>query len=125
VADNSDVSHERSDVSTRGVAVFGLGLLIVALLVHFGVYWLVAYYQRNLGTAAPAPPGAGSEEPAPVPRLQVSPPADLAEMRAAEAKTLESYGWVDRQRKIVRIPIERAMDLLAEKGLPARKSEQK
>ncbi len=42
-------------------------------------------------------------------------------MRAAEEKILHSYGWIDQQKGIVRIPIERAMELTAQRGLPARK----
>jgi hypothetical protein len=42
-------------------------------------------------------------------------------MRAAEQKELTSYGWIDKQKQSVRIPIDQAMKLLAERGLPARK----
>ena len=37
-----------------------------------------------------------------------------------EEKTLYSYGWVDEKAGTVRIPIERAMDLLVQRGLPVR-----
>ena len=37
-----------------------------------------------------------------------------------EERTLYSYGWVDERAGIVRIPIERAMDLLVQRGLPLR-----
>ena len=43
-----------------------------------------------------------------------------AGIRAAEDQILNSYGWVDRSKGIVRIPIDRAIDLLAKRGLPAR-----
>lgn len=42
-------------------------------------------------------------------------------MRAEEDKILNSYDWVDKEKGIVRIPIQRAIDILASKGLPARK----
>jgi hypothetical protein len=60
----------------------------------------------------------------PEPRLQISPQQDMRQMRAAEMAALHSYGWVDRQAGIVRIPIERAIELLAERGLPARREGQ-
>jgi hypothetical protein len=41
-------------------------------------------------------------------------------MRAAEDKILNGYGWVDREHGVARIPIDRAIDLLAQRGLPAR-----
>ena len=37
-----------------------------------------------------------------------------------EEQTLHSYGWVDQQAGVVRIPIDRAMELLAQRGLPTR-----
>ena len=41
-------------------------------------------------------------------------------MRAQEEARLNSYGWIDEENGIVHIPIERAMDILAKQGLPAR-----
>jgi hypothetical protein len=47
----------------------------------------------------------------------------LQAVRAAENQMLNSYGWVDQQKGIIRIPIARAMDLVARKGLPVRAAE--
>ncbi len=33
---------------------------------------------------------------------------------------MHSYGWVDQPAGVVRIPIDRAMELLAQRGLPTR-----
>jgi len=56
----------------------------------------------------------------PFPRLQISPAEDLKAFREREEAKLTSYGWVDKENGIVRIPIERAMGLLLERGLPVR-----
>jgi len=56
--------------------------------------------------------------PAPGPRLQVTPEKDMAALRAEERAALSGYAWVDRAAGRVRIPIERAMALIAERGLP-------
>ena len=56
----------------------------------------------------------------PEPRLQVSAPKDLKQYKAAQEEILNSYGWVDQKAGIVRIPIDRAMDILVQKGLPVR-----
>ena len=56
----------------------------------------------------------------PEPRLQVSAPKDLKQYKAAQEEILNSYGWVDEKAGVVRIPIDRAMDILAQKGLPVR-----
>jgi hypothetical protein len=56
----------------------------------------------------------------PEPRLQVAPQIDLAALRTREDTELNTYGWIDRKTGVVRLPIERAMDLVAQKGLPVR-----
>jgi hypothetical protein len=52
------------------------------------------------------------------PLLQISPRLDLRDFRAQEDNQLNSYGWVDRRAGVVRVPIERAMELVLQKGLP-------
>jgi hypothetical protein len=64
-----------------------------------------------LSEAVPVPP---------VPRLQVAPAQELQQWYVAEEEILQSYGWVNKEAGIVRIPIARAMELLVERGLPSR-----
>ncbi len=52
----------------------------------------------------------------PEPRLQADPLGDLRALRAEEDALLHGYGWADRQAGTVRIPIERAIELLAERS---------
>src|SRR5207253_9171034 len=70
---------------------------------------------RTAGTA----PG-GSTAPA-FPRLQISPPRDLEAFRSREQSELNSYGWINRTAGVARIPIDQAMNLLLERGLPTRR----
>jgi hypothetical protein len=49
-------------------------------------------------------------------------PLDLKDYRADQERILKGYGWVDSQAGIVRIPVDRAMDLLLQKGYPVRGS---
>ncbi len=58
----------------------------------------------------------------PPPRLQTYPFDDIKELRKEENKVLDHYAWVDQNAGVVRIPIERAIDVLAEKGLPYRQA---
>ena len=58
----------------------------------------------------------------PGPNLQLNPPDDLRSFRAREDAELNSYGWVDRTNGVVHIPITRAMELIAQRGLPVRAS---
>ncbi len=53
----------------------------------------------------------------PLPRLQVFPVRHWKGFEAAERERLESYGWMDRSTGAVHVPIGRAMDLIAERGV--------
>jgi len=56
----------------------------------------------------------------PEPRLERNERLEIESFRLQEEQTLHSYGWVDQQAQVVRIPIDRAMQLIAERGLPTR-----
>ncbi|HET6628150.1 MAG TPA: hypothetical protein VFG91_00080 [Woeseiaceae bacterium] len=118
-ADPAVRGHESGDVSFRGVFLTGAALLgVLALLA--AILWYVSRATLE-GVPAPAPFPAVSVTLAPgeSPVLQVTPESDLARLRAREAALLHGYGWVDRERGIARIPIERAMEILAAGGEPA------
>jgi hypothetical protein len=62
--------------------------------------------------------------PPPGPRLQANPAEELAEHRALELRRTSEYAWVDAERGIVRIPVERAVELIVERGVPPRTEKQ-
>ncbi|HKA33097.1 MAG TPA: hypothetical protein VKH64_07785 [Candidatus Binatia bacterium] len=117
--------YERRDLSARSIALFGLALAI-AILLSAAVVTLFQLYAGNryARRQAPRPPLAVTRE-ATEPRLQVNAPSELRTMREAEERTLGGYGWVDPQTETVRIPVERAMEILSQKGLPAREDKGK
>lgn len=117
-----EVRHERSDLSVRAVAIFAAALAIFAALTHLALAYLLGYLafrEARPEREAPAKIARQSALP-PEPRLQASPARDMAKMREEEERRLHSYGWVDRSAGVVRIPIERAKQLVVERGLPAR-----
>lgn len=114
--------YEASDLKPRSIAVFGLALAVTIGLVLVLAHSVVKYFSaRQAAMDARPSPLAGTMQPPPEPRLQVNPGKDLREMRAAEDSVLQSYGWVDPEAGIVRIPIDRAIELVAERRLPVRK----
>ena len=119
--------HELRDVTYRPIVLASVGLAVVLIAVTIAMRLLFQHYvAREATTSPPANPLAaeyGRAEP-PEPHLQSAPVDDLRKLRESESAALGSYGWVDRENGIVRIPIERAMDLLMDRGLPTRKSEQ-
>ncbi len=54
----------------------------------------------------------------PAPRLQINQSGDLKDLRANEEERLHSYGWVNKQAGVVRIPIDKAIEDIAAKGIP-------
>ena len=119
---NHDVRYEKEDINER--STFWFGVWILALMV--GVSFLLKPLYNLLvarGVESQAPSAYVAEtdpsalEPS-APRLQVLPEKDLAAFRAQEDAILGSYAWVEKDRGIVRIPIEEAMRIVAERGLP-------
>jgi hypothetical protein len=104
------VAYEPTDWPLGPIGLIFLGTL--ALLVISCVV-LIAAYRSALPDVDRevriAPPG---------PRLQTNPEADLARFRAEEARRLNTYYWIDKQKGIVHIPIEQAMQNLASAGIP-------
>lgn len=121
-ATDPSVDHETSDINIRAVFGFAAGLTIATGVIAFAVWLLFQYFSARearttfteypLATQAPRVP--------PEPRLQVNPRQDLSDLRAREDQALQSYGWVDKNAGVVRIPIDRAMQLVVERGLPTR-----
>jgi hypothetical protein len=124
---NPEVRHEESDVDIRAVLGFGGALIVVAFLINLIVFVLFRYFDsreaRRVTPQYPLAVAQGIRVP-PEPRLQTNPRQDLADLRAKEAETLASYGWVDRNAGIVRIPIDEAIRLTLERGLPERQRTQ-
>jgi len=137
----ASVPVEGDGVSYRGIVWFVL-ILTVTTLVCQGLMWvLLKTFQHQKAVAAVSPVAApAAERPGvegrvypnvtaiggdqgPQPRLLVNEPGNLAVFRAQEHETLTTYGWVDRNGGVIRIPVERAKDLLLERGLPIRGAE--
>ncbi|MBZ5537900.1 MAG: hypothetical protein LAO31_18245 [Acidobacteriia bacterium] len=115
------LGHEITDAHAPSIVKFAIGLALVILLSLYAMARLADYFGEHQVQLGPQPsPLVRTRQVPPLPQLQVSPGADLNEFRAVEDSRLDSYGWVDRQTGIIRIPIDRAMDLVAERGLPVR-----
>ena len=108
--------HETSDINARGVAWSGVALAIIIAVIFFALRGLFGIFTSQHSSGAIA---ASIHAPVPEPRLQVDEARDLSHLRQQEDSILNSYGWVDQKAAIVRIPIERAMDIVAQRGLPA------
>ena len=115
----SEHTHESSDVRIRPIAtfVFGLFLAVVVVLGAMGALFRYFAGHQPRPEVRPSPLVRATQTP-PEPRLQASPSADGRAVRAREEQLLSTYGWIDRNAGVVRIPIDRAIDLMVQKGEP-------
>lgn len=120
-SDSVLVGHELRDLSPKKIALFAVALNAIILLVLLASYALFRRFADiEVRNQIPPSPLTYTREPVPGPHLQANPRQELKEMRAAEDSVLNHYGWIDAEKGIVRIPIDRAIEILAQKGLPAR-----
>jgi hypothetical protein len=127
---NPELEFEHQDLRPRAVYAFLIGLALMGILVFFVVWGLYdvidAYQMRHQPPQNPlVKPEADTRlvlpktiEAFPQPRLEKNERLEINGFRLQEEQTLFSYGWVDRQAGLVRIPINRAMELVAQRGLP-------
>ena len=123
--ENGKPLHETRDATVRYIVYFGIAMavsVVAAFLVSWGLLRFLENYQ-SLGSP-PSPLAKGRVLPPPgVPRLQAHPNQELDEYLAHEKEILDTYGWVDKKNGIVRIPIQHAMNILLQNGLPTRNSQ--
>lgn len=114
--------YETSDVSVKLFARMIVGLVLITLAGMGVSLWFFGAETRWTGAKDTLPPPLASTLPQqpPEPRLQVAPWVDLQRYKSEEEAILSSYAWIDAKGGIVRIPIDRAMDLIADRGLPVR-----
>jgi hypothetical protein len=121
---NPEVVHEESDVNVRAIFGFGAGLIAVGLVVQVLLWLLMNYYTKQAAQVPRNFPLSADyqQQAPPEPRLQTHPQQDLRDLRAREDAILHGYGWVDKNTGVARIPIEEAMKIVVQRGLPARES---
>ena len=117
--------HETRDVNFRWLGILASWLAVLLVVVGLLMWWMFRHLAASESASQPPPvtlTAHSRDQLPPEPRLQQDPLAELRELHAEEDAILGSYGWVDQQKRIVRIPIERAMEILVERGLPARQA---
>lgn len=97
-------------VALGGMVAFGIGII-----------WAVSVQEQQAGTLVvgagePPPPYVGEAEIGIVDQEPFAIERRFAEHRREKLQRLESYGWVDRSRNVIHIPIDRAIDLVLQEG---------
>ena len=120
---NPGVSYEPREADLRVVLAFLATLGLATVMVLLVLWGMFSYFRGKSAERGPLPsPRMYTSAPSvPQPRLQPNPVADYDAYHRYGQATLNSYGWVDQKAGIARIPIDKAMDLVAERGLPWKK----
>jgi len=125
-------SYEHEDLSPHGVIYFMIGLAVVVVVIYFivfGMYhFLDTYEQTHQAAMSPmVTPQTDTRtvthadtQAFPEPRLEESERTQLRQYIEDEDRKLVTYDWVDKNKGVVQIPIDRAMDLIVQRGLPVR-----
>ncbi|MGA8492483.1 MAG: hypothetical protein WB711_18800 [Terriglobales bacterium] len=128
--EHAEEGYERQDLTAQAVFGFLASLIAGGVLVYFvigGLYHVMDARQRarqpqqsplvkqvETDTRIVSPAEIAKF---PQPRLERNERIEINDFRLKEEQTLNSYGWVDEKAGVVRIPIERAMQLIAQRGL--------
>lgn len=116
---NPGVGFERTQADLRVVHGFLIMLAIAVGLVFLVLWGFYAFMEKWQGSGVRPAPYTISKPPAiPAPKLQPDPVADNSRVQFTEQQVLSTYGWVDQKAGVTRIPIDHAMDLLVQRGLP-------
>jgi hypothetical protein len=139
--DHGHGDYEREDFSTATIVGSLIGLVVmcvVSFIIVVGMYRYLEKTQMEHAAAnpmvpmkadtrhmTPVSPGADpmdvqEVQAFPKPRLQRDDVEEMHDQLYSEEGRLQSYGWVDQDSGQARIPVARAMELIAERGLPVR-----
>jgi hypothetical protein len=128
-----EMDFEREDLAPKPILLFLLALVVGCVLLALLLRGMYSYLDSSENRHQPVPSPLVEQITVdtrivspeditkfPQPRLEGDERSQINDFREQEEQTLNSYGWVDQQSGVVRIPIDRAMQLIAQRGLPTR-----
>jgi hypothetical protein len=130
-----ETEFEHEDLGTRGVFAFMIGLAVIGVVIYFiivGMYTFLDKYERSqMSTASPLVTSKGAMSRVVTqadmdktfkdngaPMLETNERGQFRDFLMDQENQLNSYGWVDKDAGVAHIPIERAMELIVQRGLP-------
>ncbi len=124
----ADINHvhaptgptEGDGINYRGIFWMAVVLAVTTVASQIFIYGVLHFLQARADQddAARSPMAAVAGQPPPPPNLLTNEPLNLESFRANEDKVLDTYGWMDQNAGVVRIPVDRAKELLLERGFP-------
>ena len=128
---HAGASYDHSDLGARGIVGFLIGLAVTVVFIHIIIWGFIrtyAYFEpkalpRTTAIMAPPPPRGNPASRFPAPQLQSDEAGDMDNYRQAVEQQLNSSGWINQGAGVAHIPVEHAIDLVAQRGLPVRPQE--
>ena len=120
---HSSLGHETDAGDVRAIGIIGLALgfgIVIILILVYGIFQYLAHHPIVITPANPLAETSRQQFP-PAPRIEEHPAIELKELHSQEDQILSTYGWTDKKTGVVRIPIDRAMDLQLKRGFPIRR----
>ncbi len=125
----------RQDLGSKPIFAFIISVVVIGVLVYYVIWgifhFLDAYDRKNQKPMSPmvqveqdtretdlAKTHEKIQQQFPEPRLEDNERTELNDFRYSEEERLNSSGWVDQSAGVAHIPITRAMELIAQRGLP-------
>ena len=107
---DTDADLQNPDVDARAIVMLVAGFLIFAAISGIGLRFY--YMHAHVGLAI-------QPRSFPEPRLETRNGQDLDVLQKRQRGQLQDYVWRDRERGLVRIPLARAMEIIASRGAGA------
>jgi len=114
---HGELNHETTDVNLTGIT----RIAIVSLLVILGVFAFVYFFEKGMAyflADTSRQPAMATWKPTDArtpkaPLVITDEPGLLRQLRAREEETLHHYAWIDKSAGTVRVPIDRALEMVA------------
>jgi hypothetical protein len=115
--------YEHTDIDPNVGYKFALWLsvsMLVSVGIVYGAFYFFEGREKAASSAQVHPLAVGQLKAPPIPNLQTQPFRDIHQLRQGEDEKLASYGWVDKDGGVTHIPIDRAMEVMLQRGFPVR-----
>ena len=118
----TDERYERTDARLNAVIIVSIMILIAAVMSAVAVWYYYSFALSKLKerqALIAKGPGPVAEIPENMPKLQIKSDFELKAFKEEKDTHLSTYGWISREAQVVHMPIEKAIELTAERKLPS------
>jgi hypothetical protein len=112
-----ELNHETTDVNLTGITRIAIASLVIIVIV-FGIVYLFEKVMARVMPDTTTTPTMANWKPADsrlpkVPLVVTDEPGLLRKLRAEEDQALHRYAWIDKSQGVVRVPIDKALEMVA------------